>query len=56
MSSNNQFSETNIILAMISGITEERARMYSAWLHEQYPTGIPVCAIRDDFPRFTTKA
>ena len=54
MSSNNQFSETNIILALISDITEERARIYSAWLHEQYPAGIPVCAIRNDFSKFTT--
>lgn len=52
MSNNNQFSETNIIIALIDGISEDRAQKYCVWLHKQYPAGIPVCAIKNNFQQF----
>lgn len=52
MNNNNPFTEINVIVTMVGNISEDHARKYCAWLHKQYPTGIPVCAVKDDFQQF----
>lgn len=55
MSKKNQLSETDIIIAIIGGISSERAADYCAWLHRKYPNGVPVIAVRNDFHKFNVR-
>lgn len=55
MSKKNQLSETDIIIAIIGGISIERATDYCAWLHREYPNGVSVIAVRNDFHKFNAR-